>query len=163
MSSPLDTWRQELRSLIPRGFLRRDQGNCLFVSDYPRLGNEAAHGLRDAGYIVEIHGGLAYIDGSPDKYCALAAALPDVRIRPDEAYFWLYSLAAHLQKSGADLTADNLPLVRLTLKKLDEGDLAGLQRLLPSAAAECQRKHILLPKAAGQLILGVFERRKGEI
>ena len=36
--SVLDPWRQALRLRIPRGFLRRDPGDMLFISDYPRLG-----------------------------------------------------------------------------------------------------------------------------
>ena len=153
--SPLDAWRRELRGLIPRGFLRRDQGDGLFVSDYPRHCAEAdvTAALIRAGYTAEIRDGLAHLDASLDKYCALASTLSDGPMGSCEPYFWLYSLAAHLQKTGGPPTVDNLPLLRLTLKKLDENDLPGLQRLLPPAVAEAQRKHIPLPKAAGQMIL----------
>ena len=33
--NPLTFWREELRHLIPRGFVRRDQGDGLLISDYP--------------------------------------------------------------------------------------------------------------------------------
>ncbi len=155
MNSPLNAWREELRRLIPRGFLRRDQGDGLFVSDYPRHGEEApvSEALRRAGYTVEIRDGLAHVDAGLDQYRALADGLPEAEAPLSEECFWLCSLANHLQKTGAEITADNLPLLRLTLKKLDEGDLPGLQRLLPPAVAEAQRKHVSPPKAAGQLVL----------
>ncbi len=155
MNSPLNAWREEMRRLIPRGFLRRDQGDGLFVSDYPRHGEEApvSEALRQAGYTVGLRGGLAHVDGSPEKYRALADGLPEGKAPLSEELFWLCSLAAHLQKTGAEITADNLPLLRLTLKKLDEGDLTGLQRLLPPAVAEAQRKRVSPPRAVGQMVL----------
>lgn len=153
--SPLTPWREELRRLIPQGFLRRDHGDGLFVSDYPRHGEEApvSNALLAAGFAVETRGGLAYMDGGPEKYRALAAGLTDMEPTLAEEHFWLRSLAAHLQKTGAEIMPENLHLLRLTLKKLDENDLPGLERLLPPAVAEAQRKHISPPKAAGQMIL----------
>ena len=154
----LDPWRQALRPLIPKGFLRRDQGDGLFVSDYPRHGEEApvSNALLEAGYAVETRGGLAYMDGGPEKYRALAAELADMEPTLAEEHFWLRSLAAHLQKTGAEIMPKNLHLLRLTLTTLDEDDLPGLERLLPPAVAEAQRKHISPPKAAGQMILAVL-------
>ena len=66
--SALDPWRQELRGMIPRGFLRRDQGDGLFVSDYPRHGEEEAVSgfLQDQGFSVSIRDFLAYIDAPPE-------------------------------------------------------------------------------------------------
>ena len=144
-----------MRRLIPRGFLRRDQGDGLFVSDYPRHGGGApvSDALREAGFTVEIRDGLAYVDGALKKYLDLAGGLRDTEVPLTEECFWLRSLALHLQKTGADPCPDNLYLIRLTLKALDTGDLPGLERLLPPAVAEAQRKHIPLPKAAGRLIL----------
>ena len=165
MNSPLNAWREELRRLIPRGFLRRDQGDGLFVSDYPRHGEEApvSDALRQAGYTVGLRGSLAHVDGGLEKYCALTEGLPEMEAPLSEEFFWLCSLANHLQKTGAEITADNLPLLRLTLKKLDEGDLPGLQRLLPPAVAEAQRKHVSPPKAAGKLVLYDIESFVGHM
>ena len=161
--SVLDAWREEIRRLIPRGFLRRDQGDGLLVSDYPRHGEEApvSNALREAGFTVEIRDGLAYVDGSLEKYRALAVSLRDTEMSLTEESFWLHSLALHLQRTGAEPCADNLYLIRLTLKALDADDLPGLERLLPPAVAEAQRKHIPPPKAAGQLILYAIENPKG--
>ena len=156
--SPLSPWRNELRRLIPRGFLRRDQGTGLFVSDFPRFGGgeETARSLKEAGYAVQLKSNLAYLDAGLEKYRKLAASLADAPVIPQEDFFWLYSLAAHLQKTGAEPAADNLYLIRLTLKALDANDLPGLERLLPPAVAEAQRKRISPPKAAGQLILSAI-------
>ena len=54
--------------MIPRGFLRRDQGDGLFVSDYPRHGEEEAVSgfLQDQGFSVSIRDFLAYIDAPPE-------------------------------------------------------------------------------------------------
>ena len=110
MNSPLNAWREELRRLIPRGFLRRDQGDGLFVSDYPRHGEEApvSDALRQAGYTVGLRGSLAHVDGGLEKYCALTEGLPEMEAPLSEEFFWLCSLANHLQKTGAEITADNL-------------------------------------------------------
>ena len=161
--SALDAWREELRRLIPRGFLRRDQGDGLFVSDYPRHGGEAAvsDALREAGFTVEKS---SFVDApviKVEKYCALAGSLRDTEPPLTEECFWLRSLALHLQRTGAEPCPENLSLIRLTLKALDAGDLPGLERLLPPAVAEAQRKHIPLPKAAGQLIIYAIENPKG--
>lgn len=163
--SALDGWREEIRGLIPRGFLRRDQGAGLFVSDYPRHGEEEAvsSALREAGYTVEVRDGLAYLDGILETYRALAKRLPDAPVKPTEDFFWLYSLASHLQKTGGEPTEENLPLLCLTMKLLDANELDSLQRLLPPAVAEAQRKHIPLPRAAGQMILRALNERKESI
>lgn len=151
--SPLDTWRRELRALIPRGFLRRDQGDGLFVSDYPRHINEAdtTQAVMLAGYTVRVENQLASVDGSLHKYQALAALPPETLRRTDENLA-LYALADRLLRFGGDATEENLALLRLTMKAIDSGDLPGLAQRLPPACAEAQRKHISLPKAAGLLI-----------
>ncbi len=152
--SPLDAWRQELRALIPRGFLRRDQGEGLLVSDYPRLGGakETTVTLVRAGFTVRQENGLAYVDGSLQKYQALAASLTPEAPRMTDENLFLYALGGRLLRYGGEVTAENLPLIRLPLKAIDGDDLPGLARLLPPACAEAQRKRIGLPKAAGLLI-----------
>ena len=152
--SPLDAWRRELRVLIPRGFLRRDQGDSLFVSDYPRHISEAetTQALKQAGYSVRVENKLAAADGSLHKYRALAAALSLEVPRMTDENLALYALADRLLRYGGEVAEENLPLLRLTLKAIDGGDLSGLAQRLPPACAEAQRKHISLPQAAGMLI-----------
>ena len=111
--SALDLWRSELRALIPRGFLRRDQGEGLFLSDFPRRGVYAFPALKAAGFdAVEIRG-LARIDGSLDKYRELEAALPAFTPAPRDDTLYLFSLARRLTRFGGDITAENLPLMRI--------------------------------------------------
>ena len=54
--TPLEPWRQALRSLIPRGFLQRDRAaDGLFISDYPCHCADAAAvdaALQAAGFQV---------------------------------------------------------------------------------------------------------------
>lgn len=159
--TPLLPWREELRRLIPRGFLRRDQGNALFVSDYPRFGAEAAQTLNEAGYTARIENRLAFIDAGLEKYRALAEAVPLERPAPTDDTLFLYSLADRLLRFGGEITEENLPLLRMTLKALDCGDLAALARTLPPACAEAQRKHIPLPAAAGRFMMGAFKEGRG--
>lgn len=162
--SPLDTWRRELRALIPRGFVRRDQEGGLLISDYPRhgLASETTQSLLLAGYIVRVENQLAFIDGCLQKYQALAAVLPDAKPCPTDETLMLYALGHRLTRYGGEVTEENLPLLRMTLKAIDADDLNALPRLLSPACAEAQRKHIGLPKAAGLLIfqaLREWERR----
>ena len=159
--SPLDAWRRELRALIPRGFLRRDQGRGLLVSDYPRHGGETetTKALMRAGYTVRMENRMAFVDGSLPKYQALAAALSDKKPCPTDENLILYALGGLLLRSSGRVTEENLPLVRLTLKYLDSNDLTRLARELSPACAEAQRKHIGLPKAAGLLILYALRER----
>ena len=161
--SALDLWRSELRALIPRGFLRRDQGEGLFLSDFPRRGVDAFPALKAAGFeTVEIRG-LARIDGSLDKYRELEAALPAFTPAPRDDTLYLFSLARRLTRFGGDITAETLPLVRMTLLCLDEKDDSFLLRRLPGDMALAQRQRLVLPRMAGQLILNFLydqERRE---
>ena len=82
--TPLEPWRQALRSLIPRGFLQRDRAaDGLFISDYPCHCADAAAvdaALQAAGFQVTAAGRLRRIDGAPEAYRQLIAALPDVSL-----------------------------------------------------------------------------------
>ena len=153
--SALDPWRRELRGLIPRGFLRRDQGDGLFVSDYPRHGEEEAVSgfLRDQGFSVSIRDSLAYIDAAPEKYQKLLESVPDAEIDPTEETLALYALAQRLIRFGAEFSPDALPALRLTLKYLDGKDWKGLYQALSPLSALAQREHRPLPAALGKLIL----------
>ncbi len=153
--SALDAWRQTLRPLIPKGFLRRDQGDGLFVSDYPRYGEAEAVSARieAAGFRVALMDGLARVTPGTET---LAALLNDAPIRQpavtDETLF-LYSLARRIAEGNAPLTPETEKTVWTALKYLDAGDLTGLYRFLSPAAALAQRRHRPLPGGLGRLIL----------
>ena len=153
--SALDLWRRELRLIIPRVFLRRDQGDGLFVSDYPRQGESAAVSarLREMGFSVTVRGTTAYLDASADRYQALLNALPQTEPEPAEDALPLYALAQRLLRGGAPFTPEAVSAVRLSLKMLDAGDFSGLYRALSPLSAEAQRKRQPLPAALGRLIL----------
>ena len=74
----LDPWRQTLRPLIPKGFLRRDQGDGLFVSDYPRYGEAEPVSARieAAGFRVALMDGLARVAPETETLAALLHAAP---------------------------------------------------------------------------------------
>ena len=154
----LDPWRRELRGMIPRGFLRRDQGEGLFVSDYPRHGQEDAvsNALRDRGFLVSIRDSLAYIDVPQEKYRKLLENVPDAEIDPTEETLALYALAQRLIRSGAEFSPDALPALRLTLKYLDAKDWKGLYQALSPLSALAQREHRPLPATLGKLIQASF-------
>ena len=153
--SALDAWRRELRGLIPQGFLRRDQGEGLFVSDYPRHGEEesVSKALRERGFLVFIRDSLAYIDAAPEKYQRLLDGVPDADIEPAEETLALYALAQRLIRSKADFSPEGLPVLRLALKHLDGKDWKGLYQALSPLSALAQRQHRPLPAALGKLIL----------
>ncbi|MBR3742048.1 MAG: hypothetical protein IKN04_16605 [Clostridia bacterium] len=151
----LEPWRRTLRPLIPKGFLRRDQRDGLFVSDYPRYGEAEAVSARieKAGFRVNGTDGLARII---PKTGTLAALLDDVPVcQPpitDETLF-LYSLARRIAETNAPLTPETESAVWTALKYLDAGDETGLYRFLSPAAALAQRKHRPLPGGLGRIIL----------
>lgn len=158
--SALDPWRRALRARIPCGFLRRDQGAGLFISDYPRLGVEVD--WAGTGFFAKEENGLARLDAAEEAYRALLLGLPLRDPAPNDETLFLFSLARRLEKSGAPFSPNALPIVRETLKYLDEGDLNGLYRFLSPAAAKAQRLHAPLPAALGRLILDDLWERQGK-
>ena len=162
--TPLEPWRQALRSLIPRGFLQRDRAaDGLFISDYPCHCADAAAvdaALQAAGFQVTGAGGLRRIDGAPEAYRQLIAALPDVSLpAPTDENLYLWSLARRLLQGEGDPARQPIPPLRLTLKCLDGADTDALIRLLPPLLALHQRRGEPLPRSAGMLIAGYL---KGE-
>lgn len=153
--SALDAWRRELRGLIPRGFLRRDQGEGLFVSDYPRHGEEesVSKALRERGFLVSLRDSLAYVDAPPEKYRELLNGLPEAEAAPTEESLALYALAQRLIRSKAEFFPDALPALRLTLKYLDAKDWKSLYQALSPLSALAQRQHKPLPATLGRVIL----------
>ena len=162
--TPLEPWRQALRILIPRGFLQRDRAaDGLFISDYPCHCADAAAvdaALQAAGFQVTAAGRLRRIDGAPEAYRQLIAALPDVSLpAPTDENLYLWSLARRLLQGEGDPARQPIPPLRLTLKCLDGADTDALIRLLPPLLALHQRRGEPLPRSAGMLIAGYL---KGE-
>ena len=162
--TPLEPWRQALRSLIPRGFLQRDRAaDGLFISDYPCHCADAAAvdaALQAAGFQVTAAGRLRRIDGAPEAYRQLIAALPDVSLPvPTDENLYLWSLARRLLQGEGDPARQPIPSLRLTLKCLDGADTDALIRLLPPLLALHQRRGEPLPRSVGMLIAGYL---KGE-
>ncbi len=153
--SVLEPWRHTLRPLIPKGFLRRDQGNGLFVSDYPRHGDAEAVSARieKAGFRVEIADGLARVTPERSTAAALLDAVPVCMPTVTDENLFLYSLARRIQEGNAPLAPETEKTVWTALKYLDAGDLTGLYRFLSPAAALAQRRHRPLPGGLGRLIL----------
>ncbi len=151
----LDPWRQALRPLIPKGFLRRDQGDGLLISDYPRYGDAEAVSARieKAGFRVAVADGLARITPERSTCAALLDAAPPCRTSAEEVNLFLYSLARRIADSGAPLIPDAEHAVWTALKYLDAGDEQGLYRFLSPAAALAQRNHQPLPAGLGRMIL----------
>lgn len=161
--SGLAPWRRELRALIPRGFLRRDQGGQLLVSDYPRFpgAEEITARIRRAGYAVLIRERLAYLDGTEEKYEALLRPLlPAPDPAPGEDMPLLESLARRLCRE--DMSFRPCAALRIALKAWDAGDLSGLYAALAPEIARLQREKLPLPAAAGVLILAALNEGKGE-
>lgn len=160
--STLDAWRGEARRLIPKGFLRRDRGAFLFVSDFPRQ-EEAVRtreGLLAAGFTVRTEGGLAHIGVTQEKLRELMAAVP-AAAGPADGSLYLWALARRLAGGSEEMQDQPPDVIYETLKYLDAGDFAGLDRYLRPWAAERQRRGLPLPALAGRLILQALEMEKG--
>ena len=153
--SALDPWRQTLRPLIPKGFLRRDQGDGLFVSDYPRYGDEenVSARIEKAGFRAAVSNGMAQITPKMETCQALLNAAPVRQPTVTDENLFLYSLARRIAGTDAPLTPETESAVWTALKYLDAGDRTGLYRFLSPAAALAQRQHRPLPDGLGRLIL----------
>ena len=151
----LDPWRQALRPLIPKGFLRRDQGDGLFVSDYPRYGDAEAVSARieKTGFRVELSDGLARVTPETETLAALLDATPACMPTATDENLFLHSLARRIAETNAPLTPETEQTVWTALKYLDAGDMTGLYRFLSPASAMAQRKHCALPGGLGRMIL----------
>jgi len=164
--SALEIWRQQIRPLIPRGFLRRDQGEGLLISDFPRFPNaeEVLAALRRMNFETDIFHGMALIDGTIEKYGQLQGCLRPLSSPADDESLPLYALGKKLMMKEAPLEYQPMELIRFTLKCLDAKDDEALLRLLPPQIALLQRQHLFLPSMAGTLILDdLYHRAKGEI
>ncbi len=162
--SILSPWRQELKALIPRGFLRRDRENGLFISDYPRQGG--AEGitcaLEAAGYTVRIQEEAARIGVTEGKLNELMESLGSPAPAPGEDTLSLWALGTRLSSIAVPLSRQPVDLLYETLKHLDQGDLRGLEQYLRPRIALCQRRGLPLPGAAGKMILWALTQAEGE-
>ncbi len=163
MSAP-DAWRQELRKLIPRGFLRRSQGTALFASDYPRFpgAETVTASLIRAGYRVTADGAAAQIDGSEEKYRALFRGLSCPFVTPTDETLWAVSLARRLAAAETPPEDEPLALYPTLLKALDQGKWQDAAQTAAAFSALCLRQKKKLPSAAGKLILLALTEQKGE-
>ena len=154
--SVLEPWRRALRPLIPKGFLRRDQVDGLFVSDYPRYGDAESVSARieKAGFRVKIADGLARITPESETLAALLDAAPIFQPTVTDENLFLHSLARRIAEGNAPQTPETEKTVWTALKYLDAGDMTGLYRFLSPAAATAQRMHCALPGGIGKMILG---------
>ncbi len=161
--SALTPWRRELRALIPRGFLRRDQDAAyLFVSDYPRFpeAERVTRSLAEAGFLPRITGSLCHLQAADEKYIALFAALPCPATAPRDDTLYAFSLAQRLLKADVPLEKQPLRLLGQWMKRLDGADA----RAVDDIAACCalyQRRRLPLPSAAGKLILYALSDLEG--
>lgn len=160
---PLDGWRRELRTLIPRGFLRRDQSpEYLFVSDFPRFegAEDTAGRLRNAGFTVRIAGGLAHLDAGREKYAALLRALPCPCVTTTDDNLFACSLARRLCEADTPIERQPLRRIGQWMKRLD----AENRQVIPEIAAyaaRCQREGRPLPSAAGKVIFCALAHAEG--
>lgn len=166
--SALDVWRGEIFSLLPDGFLRRDQeDDSLFISDYPRRcydPESVTAALTRAGFAVRVMDGLAHLDAAKEKYAALMAACPLPPLAaPTEETLFLHALGTRLMRAETEKEDQPLPPLRLTLKCLDAGDEETLMRRLPPMLARMQRKKEPLPRFAGQLILCYLSEKEASV
>ena len=162
--SALDAWRRELRRLIPRGFLRRDQGAGLFASDYPRFSGAegVTAALLGAGYRVTVEKGLARIDGNEAKYHVFFTNLSCPDVAPEDDTLYAVSLARRLIRAATQPEEEPLSGYPALLKALDEGKWQEAADDAAAWAAVCQRQGRKPPSAAGKLILIALIERKGE-
>ena len=151
----LDEWRLKARALIPRGFLRRDRGDGLLISDYPRYpdGERVTAALMDAGFRVRVDGQMAILGLSPSRIDEQAGALTEHAPAPTDETLFLWALAQRIVRQGGPAAEADLPAIYLTLKLLDAGELSRLEKTLSPLSALAQRTRHSLPAAIGQMIL----------
>lgn len=159
----LDPWRQELRALIPRGFLRQDQRrDALFASDFPRFpeAETVAAALRGAGWLVDIRRHVAHLDADADKYAVYLRSLPLLSPAPTDPTLRAWGLAHRLARRDVLLEEQPLPAIGQLMKRLDAGDPKAIDDF-SAFAARCQREHAPLPAAAGKVIFLDLSRNEG--
>ena len=163
--SVLDVWQQELRPLIPRGFLRRDQkGDSLFLSDFIRFpeAEKVAARIAEKGYTIQWPDGAgpARIDLTSQRYTAFLQSLPCPAPVPEDSTLYPWALAQRLIRANTPITMQNLPPACALIRLLHGGNAQALARL-SALAAQGQRLRQPLPAAAGRLVLCMLAEGKG--
>ncbi len=164
----VDAWKNEIRALLPRGFLRISRDSAfLFVSDYPKhLENTfALHAaLAQAGFEVTVKEGVAFMDGGREKYARLVEAVPPV-LQPcmTERNMHLLHLARVLMGDDVALESQDIALIRQVMRCTALRDEQGLM-LLPRMMAERKRKKQPLAPVAGMLLWEYLnEKESGKV
>ncbi|MBQ4639865.1 MAG: hypothetical protein IJB69_05015 [Clostridia bacterium] len=158
-----EAWKNEIRGLLPCGFVKisRDEG-FLFVSDYPkRMENTLAlhRALVNAGFSVTVERGMAYLDGTLEKY-RQADAETDFPCPPPmtEENARLHHAAHLLAAQGGPVQTDSMFLVRHILRCSALADDKGLS-LVPGMVARMKREKELLPALAGKILFCYLSKK----
>ena len=135
--------REAARQVLPEGaFLRRDRGEGLFVTDAPA--RDPGGGWRDklveAGFLVEVTGGLARLTPGAKWLAALEARFP----RPPSPFcatlFRFAGLPPEEESAGLPPEEESLALFALGVKAREDPEAAArFDRRLRQRAAECLR------------------------
>ena len=126
--------RDAARLALPEGaFLRRDRGEGLFVTDAPARdpGGDWREKLIEAGFLVEVTGGLARLIPGAKWLAALEARFPE----PPEPF-----CATLFRFAGLPPEKESLSLFALGVKAREDPEAAArFDRRLRQRAAECLR------------------------
>lgn len=148
-----EQWRQEIKALLPCGFLRisRD-GGFLFVSDFPlhvEKPEAIIRALKGAGFTVTLREKIACLDAAEEKYAQAAAAMEMPPVCPMDRNPRLVFIARLLM---GETEGECIPLIRFVMRCTalkDEKMLAKLPELL---AVQKRKKEPLSP-LAGKILL----------
>lgn len=151
-----EAWKNEIKGLLPCGFVKisRD-GGFLFVSDYPKRAENAFslhRALVNAGFCVTVERGMAYLDGTLEKYRQADAETGFPCLPPmTEENARLHHAARLLAAQGGPVQTDSLFLVRHILRCSALADDKGLS-LVPGMVARMKREKAALPALAGKIL-----------
>lgn len=161
-----EAWKNEIKALLPCGFVKisRD-GAFLFVSDYPKRVEtpfSVHEALTEAGFCVTVEKGMAYLDGSEQRYRAAEESVPLPPLPPMTEKNMRLMHAARLllqeEESGEDRP---LFLIRHVLRCCALKDEKGLERLHGMIAQRKREKKPLSPLAGKALLTYISEQEGG--
>lgn len=157
----VNLWRQEIRGLLPCGFLKisREAG-FLFVSDYPlrmEKAKEVHEKLAKAGFSVTVQKGMAYLDAGREKYEQAARKMPSFAAPEGKGNKHLLFLDRLLMQGKEE----NFALAGYVLRCTALGDEKGLLKL-PLLIALQKRKKAPLSPLAGKVLLQYVNEKQEE-